>query len=138
MSASTTTSAAALQVVINDIARAVGRKRRVDRISVSQLLDDAGLVGLNRLVAKGAAMLAWSAAQPQHPLHMVFSNLQMDSRTRSGVANLLTAPSAIVARVAIPIANMRAVWNAWPDLRGAKTKCAAKRVIRRNIRNIPI
>ena len=54
------------------------------------------------------------------------------------MANLLAAPSPMVTRVAIPVANMRAVWNAWPDLRGAKTKCAAKRVIRRNIRDIPI
>ena len=134
----TTASAAALQVVINNIARAVGRRQKVDRIPVAQLLDHAGLESLNRLVAKGAALLAWSAAQPNHPFHGLFLSLQMDSRTRSGTSNMMAAPSPLVAKVAIPITNMRAVWNAWPDLRNAKTKSEAKRVIKRNIRGIPI
>ena len=137
-SSPTTTSAASLQVVINDIARAVGRTRRADRIPVAQLLDQAGLQSLNQLVAKGAALLVWSAAQPQHPLHELFLSLQMDSRTRSGVANMLAAPSPMVTKVAIPVANMRAIWNAWSDLRDARTKREAKRVIKRNIRDVPI
>ena len=64
--------------------------------------------------------------------------MQMDPRTRSGVANVLAAPSPMVTKVAIPVANMRAMWNAWPDLREARTKNEAKRVIKKNILELPI
>ena len=83
-SMATTASAAALQVVINNIVRAVGRKRKVNRVPVAQLLDLAGLESLNQVVAKGSDLLAGSAVQLQHPLHVLFLSLQMDSRTQSG------------------------------------------------------
>ena len=53
----------------------------------------------------------------------------MARRTRSGAANMLAASSHVLTRVAIPIANIRANWNEWPDLRYTRTKSEAKRVI---------
>ena len=54
-----------LQVVVNDVARIVGRKRRSDHGRVEDLLKKAGLKQSTRW--SNSAMLAWRASKPEKP-----------------------------------------------------------------------
>ena len=129
-----TTGAQAIQVVINDVARVLTKKRRTDHIRTRDLLDRAKLPSLNEMVIRSSGILAWAMASPKHPLHRVFINLAADPRTRTATAGLLRIPEGGNT----PMYNVCKIWNACPELRAAGTKHAAKNTINKFARAVNI
>ena len=56
-----------LQVIVNDVARVVTKKKRSDHVRVEDLLKKAGLEAVNSMVCSGSAMMQKS--KPNSPLH---------------------------------------------------------------------
>ena len=125
-----------LQVVLNDVARVLVKKRRTDHVRVEDLLKKSGLQSINAMVCSSSAMLAWRAADPGHPLHGLLATLKPRTSTRSKEAGLLQVPPPDTNNLALW--NIATVWNAMPDLRAAKSEGAAKRVVKKFVRSIPI
>ena len=125
-----------LQVVLNDVARVLVKKRRKDHVRVEDLLKKSGLQYVNALVCSSSAMLAWRAAEPGHPLHDLFATLRPRGNTRSNEAGLLQVPPPDTKNLALW--NMATVWNAMPELRAAKSEGAAKRFVKKFVRSVPI
>ena len=125
-----------LQVVVNDVARVLVRKRRKDHVHVEDLLKKSGLQSVNAMVCSSSAMLAWRAAEPGHPLHELFASLEPRGSTRSKEAGLLHIPSPDTKNLALW--NMATVWNAMPELRAAKSEGAARRVVKKFVLSVPI
>ena len=128
-----------VQVLINDVARAMLGVRRADKLTVASVLDRAGITSLNRACFRSAALLAWGAKNCQsHPLHQLFNSLVPDSRTRAAAAGMVNPVAPRVAVVAIVTSNMAKAWNFSGDLRAAKSKFAARSVIRKLLRAVPV
>ena len=72
-----------------------------------------------------------------HPLSSIMHSHSGDSRTRAASAGVLQPVSPKVASVSVVVANMVKSWNFSAELRDAKTKNKAKKVIKRLIRVIP-
>ena len=125
-----------LQVVLNDVARILLKRRRRDHVRVEDLLQKSGLQSVNSIICSSAAMLAWRAADSGHPLHDLFASLKPRGNTRGKEAGLLQVPPPDTKNLALW--NMATVWNAMPDLRAAKSEGAAKRVVKKFVRSIPI
>ena len=77
-----------LQVVLNDVARVLVKKRRKDHVRIEDLLKKSGLQSVNAMVFSSSAMLAWRAADSGHPLHGLFAALKPRGSTRSNKAGL--------------------------------------------------
>ena len=125
-----------LQVVLNDVARVLVKKRRTDHVKVQDLMKKSGLQSVNAMVCASSAMLAWRAAEPGHPLHDLFVSLKPRGSTRSMAAGLLQVPSPDTKNLALW--NMASVWNAIPDLRAAKSEGMAKRIVKKFVRSLPV
>ena len=125
-----------LQVVINDVARVLVKKKRADHVRVEDLLKKSRLQSVNAMVFSSSAMLAWRAFDPDHPLHGLLAALQPKGNTRSKEAGLLQVPPPDTKNLALW--NIATVWNAVPDLRAAKSEGAAKRVLKKFVSSIPI
>ena len=125
-----------LQVALNDVARVLVKKKRTDHVRVEDLLKKSGLESVNAMVCSSSAMLAWRAYDPDNPLHGLLAALQPRGNTRSKEAGLLQVPPPDTKNFALW--NMATVWNAVPELRTAKSEGAAKRVIKKFVRSIPI
>ena len=132
------TTAKEVQVIINDVGRAILGIRRRDHIRVRDILDRSGLEGLNRSVAKAAGMLAWHASSPSHTLNWVFSDLAGTAKTRFATENLLRLPKPKIAKKSIGVVNMVKIWNACGPLRVAKTVKEAKSALKTFARKIPM
>ena len=65
-----------LQVILNDVARVVEKKRRSDHVRVEDLMKKAGLEAVNSMVCYNSAMLVWKASRAESPLF----NIQTLSR----------------------------------------------------------
>ena len=130
---------AKVQILINDVARAMIGVRRADRMNVAAVLDKAKVVSLNRSAFRSAALLAWEAMNStKHPLAKMMQSLTPDSRTRAGTTNALLPVPPRVAAVSLVITNMVKAWNFSLELRSSQSKSTAKRVIRQTLRQIPI
>ena len=81
-----------LQVVLNDVARVINKKRRSDHVRVEELLKKARLQAMNVIVCSNSAMLAWRASKPTSPLHDLFLDMVPNGRTRSKAAGKLEVP----------------------------------------------
>ena len=125
-----------LQVVVNDVARIVGRKRRSDHVRVEDLLKKAGLQAVNSMVCSNSAMLAWRASKPESPLHSTFLSMVPNGNTRNRTAGKIEVPAPDTKNLALW--NMATTWNAIPDLRLAKSEGKAKQIVRKFVRSIPI
>ena len=125
-----------LQVVLNDVARVLVRKKRTDHVKVPDLLKKSGLQSVNAMVCSSSAMLAWRAAEPGHPLHDLLATLKPRGNTRSNEAGLLQVPRPDTKNLALW--NMATAWNAIPELRTAKSEGAAKRAVKKFVRSVPI
>ena len=125
-----------LQVVLNDVARVLVRKRRADHVRVEDLLKKSSLQSVNAMVCSSSAVLAWRADDPDHPLHELFADLQPRGNTRNKEAGLLKVPPPDTKNLALW--NMATTWNAMPELRAAKSEGAAKRVVKKFVRSLPI
>ena len=125
-----------LQVVLNDVARVLVRKKRTDHVRVQDLMKKSGLQSVNTMLCSSSAMLAWRSAKPGHPLHDLFASLKPRGSTRSMAAGLLQVPPPDTKNLALW--NMATVWNAIPDLRAAKSEGAAKKIVKKFVRALPI
>ena len=125
-----------LQVVLNDVARVINKKRRSDHVRVEELLKKASLQAVNVIVCSNSAMLAWRASKPTSPLHDLFLDMVPNGRTRSKAAGKLEVPPPNTKNLALW--NMAMTWNAIPDLRVAKSEGKAKQVVKKFVKSIPI
>ena len=124
-----------LQVVLNDVARVLVKKKRTDHVRVEELLKKAGLQSVNAMVCSSSAMLAWRAANPDHPLHDLFVALRPRGNTRGKEAGLLQVPPPDTKNLALW--NMATAWNAIPELRAAKSEGRAKRIVKNFVCSVP-
>ena len=125
-----------LQVIVNDVARIVVRKRRSDHVRVEDLMKKAGLEAVNAMVCSNSAMLAWRASRPASPLHDVFMSMVPTGSTRSKAAGKIEVPAPNTKNLAVW--NMATTWNAIPDLRLAKSRGRAKQIVRKFVKSLPI
>ena len=125
-----------LQVILNDVARIVVKKRRSDHVRVEDLLKKAGLEGVNAMVCSSSAMLAWRASKPESPLHDLFMDMIPNGSTRSRAAGKIEVPAPNTRNLAVW--NMAVTWNAIPDLRVAKSEGMARKIVRKFVESLPI
>ena len=86
--------AAALQVVVNDLARLLADKRRKDQVEVGELLGLAGLPSVNQVIARDAITMAWTALVAcRGPLFSTFNGLRPASGTRAAASGKLNSPA---------------------------------------------
>ncbi len=93
---------AQLQVAVNDLARATIGTKRSDRLKVGELLSEAGLISVNRLVIYSIAMECWRALSqrdvphgPLNPLGLLMTcsnSISAPARTRSATNGCLPPP----------------------------------------------
>ena len=102
-----------LQVIVNDVARVVSKKRRTDHVRVEDLLKKGGLESVNSMVCSSSAMLAWRASQPDSPLNCLFKDMLPRGSTRSKDAGKIEVPPPITKNLALW--NIAVTWNALPD-----------------------
>ncbi len=126
-----------LQVNMNNVARSTIGCKKSDRIRVEDLLQEAGLPSLNRMVVYTIAMECWRALSlrdvpdgPLNPLGTLLSppnNSAISARscTRAAQSGCLPPP----AKYQVDSFTWWAYtcWNAAPALRSATTMSAAKR-----------
>ena len=125
-----------LQVIVNDVARVVVRKRRSDHVRIEDLMKKAGLEAVNTMVCSNSAMLAWRASQPKSPLHEVFQSMLPSGCTRSKTAGKIEVPAPNTRNLALW--NMAVTWNAIPDLRIAKSEGMARKIVKNFEKSLPI
>ena len=125
-----------LQVIVNDVARVVVRKRRSDHVRIPDLLMRAGLEGVNAMVCCNSAMLAWRASKPASPLHNIFLSMVPNGCTRSKAAGKIEVPPPNTKNLALW--NMAVTWNAIPDLRLAKSEGRAKKIVKKFVKSLPV
>ena len=82
-----------LQIIVNDVARIVVKKRRSDHVRIQELLKKSGLEAVNAMVCSNSAMLAWRASKPQSPLHDLFLSMLPNGCTRSKTAGKIEVPA---------------------------------------------
>ena len=125
-----------LQVIVNDVARIVCRKRRSDHVRIEDLLKKASLESVNGMICSSSTMLAWRASKPQSPLHDLFQSMLPPGCTRSRAAGKIEVPAPNTKNLAVW--NMAMTWNTIPDLRAAKPEGKAKQVLRKFVKSLPI
>ena len=125
-----------LQVIVNDVARVVVRKRRSDHVRVEDLLKKSGLQAVNAMVCSNSAMLAWRASKTDSPLHDLFLSMLPNGCTRNRSAGKIEVPPPNTKNLAVW--NMAMTWNAIPDLSVAKSEGKAKEIVRKFVKSLPI
>ena len=125
-----------LQVILNDVARILLRKKLTDRVRVEDLMKKSGFESVNSMVCSASAMLAWRASKATHPLHGLFKDMSPRGNTRSKSAGKLEVPCPNTKNLALW--NMATTWNAIPDLRTAKSVGKAKQAIRKFVKSLPV
>ena len=129
--------AAALQVILNDLARLRTGKHRSDHIKLEDLLHDARVPSVNQLVARGALSLMWTAMVGGNgPLVPVLSALLPASNTRAANSGKLNTPAGSNA---IVISGCK-LWNEHHvKLRSIKTRKSLKTFITKEVwKTLPI
>ncbi|QQP41288.1 Uncharacterized protein FKW44_015604 [Caligus rogercresseyi] len=112
---------AAVQVILNDLARTLNGVRRSDRIRASDLLDRSGLPTVNEVVTSQSAMAVWKVSNdPTFPLAELL--VGHDERTRGAALNLKKASTSR----SVAAKNMADAWSSSPDLRDAQTLVEAR------------
>jgi hypothetical protein len=142
-----TAGLSAVQVAINDTARSVTGNKRTDHIRIPDLLNRAGLPGVNALAIHALAMETWKA----------YHSSDGPNGSRNALGNVLFPPTVggptsrpsrsatagIVSRPLPWMANTFAdhaisLWNKHPALRQAGTRHAAKKVAKAICKSAPI
>ena len=98
-----------LQVVLNDVARVVVRKRRSDHVRVKDLMKKSQLESVNAMVCSSSAMLAWRASKPGNTLHDLFQEMSPRGCTRNRTVGNMEVPAPNTRNVALW--NMATTWN---------------------------
>ena len=120
-----------IQVVVNDIARAISGRRRSSRIRIGDLLEQTGIPSLNRAAVRAVAVEAWKAATRFNGLSDPLADLlgkpgSMVRSTRAASASHLPPPLPAHAKTFVWEAFK--LWNGHESLRTAPSLAAAKRV----------
>ena len=115
-----------LQVIVNDVARILCKKRRADHVRVEDLLKKGGLQSVNAIVCSSSAMLAWRASKPESPLHSLFQSMVPNGSTRNKAAGNIEVPAPNIKNLALW--NIAVTWNAIPE---AKSEGKARRIVRK-------
>ncbi len=127
-----------IQVGINNVARATLKTKKTDRTHVEDLLSEAGLPSLNRLVIYTIAMECWRALSLRDglncPLNPLGTLLSPPTSTSSTIRT--TRTRAVTSGCLLPPAKQQVqsftwwaytCWNSSPPLRSAQTVSAAKK-----------
>ena len=125
-----------LQVILNDVARIVVKKRRSDHVRVEDLMKKAGLETVNSMVCYNSAMLAWKASKADSPLHDLFQDMIPNGSTRSKAAGMIEVPTPNTKNLALW--NLARTWNAISDLRLAKSEASARKIVRKFVKSLPV
>ena len=125
-----------LQVILNDVARIIVKKRRSDHVRVEDLLKKASLQAVNAIVCSNSAMLAWRASKPERPLHDLFLDMVPNGSTRNKAAGKIEVPAPNTKNLAMW--NIAVTWNAIPGLSFAKSKGRAKKIVKKFVNSLPI
>ena len=104
------------QIVHNDMARVILRKRRRDRVDRGDLAARSGIKPLNEVVFTRTAMLAWQAMRdPSHPAAEEFRSRTLTMGTRAAIDAKLRPLKA--DSKALALCSAVRVWNHFPELR---------------------
>ena len=125
-----------LQVIVNDVASILCKKKRSDHVHVEDLLKKGGLESINAMVCSSSAMLAWRASKPESRLHDLFLDMVPNGSTRSKAAGKIEVPALNIKNLALW--NLATTWNAIPDLRLAKYEGKAKKIVGKFVKPLPI
>ena len=125
-----------LQVILNDVARVVEKKRRSDHVRVEDLMKKAGLEAVNSMVCYNSAMLVWKASRAESPLHDLFRDMIPNGSTRSKAAGKFEVPAPNTKNLGVW--NIAMNWNAIPDLRLAKSEGKDRQIIKKFVKCLPI
>ena len=124
------------QVIHNDMARVILRKRRRDEIRREDLSARAGIPSVNELVFTRTAMLAWQAMrEPSHPAAEEFRSRVLTVGTRAAFDAKLRPPPA--GSKALALSSAVRIWNYFPELRTVMTRSAAENLVKKLARKIP-
>ena len=102
-------------------------------MKVTDLLQDAKLPTVNKIVVRESAMTAWRALSKHSvgsPLTGLLEGLSQDGRTRGAAAGLLRMPDD--GRNVL-VRNAATIWNKYPELREAKSPNGAKAYIMKKV-----
>ncbi len=132
-----------LQVNSNNAARTIIGVKNRDKIRVEDLLEEASLPSLNRLVIYTIAIECWRALSlrdvhngPLNPLGTLLSRSRSCSRTRAANSGCLPPPAKHM--VDSFIWWDYTCWNASPALRAAATMSAAKKAAHKLAMTAPL
>ena len=131
----------AIQTAVNDVARAVLRVRRSDRVPVKSLLSKSGLPSFNSIVVKAVALEAWRAISQHSPNptslgKLTFQANHSERLTRASEAQKVKPKCRF--RLETFTSHAVNVWNSASSLRGAPTVHAARQVARQLAGNCPL
>jgi hypothetical protein len=111
---SSSASAKAVQVALNDVARSITGNKRKDHVRIPDLLAKAGIPSLNSVAVRAVAMEAWKAHQSsdgpdgsRNPVgNLLFSN-HGNRSTRAATAGAIPLPLCSAADKALREASSR-------------------------------
>ena len=123
----------ALQVVVNDVARAVLSVPRRRKTPVTTLLKKTSLPSINQMTAKAIALETWKAIRVRdgpdgepNPLGLLLGEPGSGLRVTRAAAEDFLPPALKTAQDTFVWTGMK-IWNACPSLRCAKSLSAAKK-----------
>ena len=124
---------AALQVILNDLARVLTGHRRRDHVKMEELLKCAELPSVNQLVARSAINMMWTGlVASKGPLVSVLRALRPASNTRAANNGKLNSPAT--SNINVIIDSGVRLWNLHHDkIVAAKNKPALKKLITKEI-----
>ena len=133
-----------LQVNMNNVARAMVGAKKSDKIRVENLLEEASLPSINRLVIYTIAMECWRALTlrdvtdgPLNPLGALLSGPRIcNSCTRAATSGCLPPPTKHLVNSFTWWSYT--CWNSSPELRAALTVSAAKRAANELANSAPL
>ncbi len=133
-----------LQVNVNNVARAMIGATKDDKIRIEDLLEEASLPSINRLVVYTIAMECWRALSlrdvadgPLNPLGALLSGSRTsNSRTRAAASGCLPPPAKHLVNSFTWWGYT--CWNSSPKLRAALTVSAAKRAANELANSAPL
>ena len=129
--------AAAIQVILNDLARLITGRKRTEHLPVPELLREADIPSLNHIVARDALAMMWGGLIAGNgPLVSVLNDLRPAGLTRAATSGKLNIPATSNP---IIISGTK-LWNRFHvDLCNIKTKDSLKSFITKEVwKNIPI
>ena len=125
------------QVVHNDLARLLLKKRRADGLSTRTLSDRTGIPTVNQMVFRASALGVWKALKSTKPSPLTkhFDRYKMTGSSRLAARGDLLNP--IPETKATFISNAIRIWNKYPAIREANNLHAARSLVQKLMRILP-